>query len=144
MNKLLWGITLLAVLTACGSKPVATSAPVELTKAEFLTRVANYETTPTEFRYLGDKPALIDFYAPWCGPCRTLSPILEELAAEYGDRIVVYKVNTDNEPEVAAVFGVQSLPTLLFIPTEGQPQMSVGLLPKEELKKMIDQMLPAL
>lgn len=141
MSKFIGAIALCVALAACGSKTNGNSAPVELTKAEFFTRVANYESSPTEFRYLGDKPAIVDFYAPWCGPCRTLAPILEELAAEYGDRIVIYKVNTDNEPELAAAFGVQSLPTLLFIPMDGDPQMAQGALPKEELKQVIEQML---
>lgn len=141
MSKFIGAIALCIALAACGSKTNGNSAPVELTKAEFFTRVANYESSPTEFRYLGDKPAIVDFYAPWCGPCRTLAPILEELAAEYGDRIVIYKVNTDNEPELAAAFGVQSLPTLLFIPVDGDPQMAQGALPKEELKQVIEQML---
>lgn len=104
--------------------------------------MANYETSPSEFRYLGDKPAVVDFYAPWCGPCRSMAPILDELADEYRDRIVVYKVNTDNEPELAAVFGVQSLPTLLFIPMgEAGPSMSEGALSKEQLKEAIEGLL---
>ncbi|MEG0456088.1 MAG: thioredoxin, partial [Bacteroides sp.] len=89
-------------------------------------------------KYLGDKPALIDFYASWCGPCKTLSPILEELAAEYGDKIIIYKVDTEEEQELAASFGIRSIPTLLFVPMVGEPQMSQGAMPKAQLKEAID------
>lgn len=92
---------------------------VHLTKEEFLKKVVDYENNPTEWKYLGDKPAIVDFYADWCGPCKMIAPILEELAAEYKDRIVIYKVNTEQEQELAAVFGIRSIPTLLFIPMQG-------------------------
>ena len=114
---------------------------VELTKAEFLTKVANYETNPSEWKYLGDKPALIDFYASWCGPCKMIAPILEELAAEYGDSIVIYKINTEKEQELAAAFGIRSIPSLLFVPKNEQPQMSMGAMGKAELKNAIDRIL---
>lgn len=114
---------------------------IELTKADFLTKVANYETSPTEWKYLGDKPALIDFYASWCGPCKMVAPILDELAAEYGDSIVIYKVNTEKEQELAAAFGIRSIPSLLFIPTDGQPQMAQGAMSKADFKKAIDEVL---
>lgn len=103
---------------------------IALTKADFLTKVANYETNPTEWKYLGDKPALVDFYASWCGPCKALAPVLEELAAEYGDSIYIYKINTEEEQELAAAFGIRSIPTLLFIPKDGKPQMAQGALPQ--------------
>ena len=114
---------------------------IELTKADFLKKVADYETNPTEWKYLGDKPALIDFYASWCGPCKMVAPILEELAAEYGDSIYIYKVNTEEEQELAAAFGIRSIPTLLFIPTSGKPQIAQGALPKASLKEAIDKVL---
>lgn len=113
---------------------------IHLTKDEFLKKVFNYETNK-EWKYAGDKPALIDFYATWCGPCKMLSPILEELAAEYGDQIYIYKVNTEEEQELAAVFNIRSIPTLLFIPVDGQPQMSMGAMPKASLKEAIDKVL---
>lgn len=115
--------------------------PIELTKADFLQKVANYETSPKEWKYLGDKPALIDFYATWCGPCKMVAPILEELAAEYGDSIVIYKVDTDKEQELAAVFGIRSIPSLLFIPLNGTPQMAQGAMSKADFKRAIDQLL---
>ncbi|WP_290540562.1 thioredoxin [Alistipes sp.] len=112
-----------------------------LTKADFLKKVADYEKSPQEWKYLGDKPALVDFYAPWCGPCKALAPVLEELAAEYGDQIHIYKINTEEEQELAAAFGIRSIPTLLFIPMEGKPQMSQGALPKASLKEAIDKVM---
>lgn len=114
---------------------------IHLTKAEFLSKVANFETNPTEWKYLGDKPALIDFYADWCGPCKAIAPVLEELAAEYGDRIYIYKINTETDPELAALFGIRSIPSLLFVPMNAQPQMAAGALPKQQLKEAIDNLL---
>ena len=114
---------------------------IHLTKSEFLAKVADYETSPNEWKYLGDRPAVIDFYASWCGPCKMIAPILEELAAEYGDSIYVYKINTEEEQELAAAFGIQSIPTLLFVPMEGAPQMAQGAMPKNALKEAIDKVL---
>lgn len=113
---------------------------IHLTKEEFLNKVFNYETN-NEWKYQGDKPALIDFYASWCGPCKALAPVLEELAAEYGDQIYIYKINTEEEQELAAAFNIRSIPTLLFIPMEGQPQMAMGAMPKNSLKEAIDKVL---
>jgi len=115
---------------------------VKLNKADFLAKVANYETSK-EWKYLGDKPAIIDFYADWCGPCRMVAPILEELAEEYSGKIYIYKVDTDKEQELAGLFGIQSIPSILFIPMNGQPQMAQGALPKSELKRAIDEFLLA-
>jgi thioredoxin len=114
---------------------------IQLNKIDFLNKVANYEANPTEFKYLGDKPALIDFYADWCGPCKAIAPVLEELAKEYGDDIYIYKINTENEQELAALFGIRSIPSLLFVPMDGQPQMAQGALPKASLKEAIDKVL---
>ncbi len=114
---------------------------INLTKNDFLTKVANFEANPTKWEYLGDKPALIDFYAGWCGPCKALSPVLDELAAEYGEEIYIYKIDTEAEQDLAAAFGIRSIPTLLFVPKEGQPQMAQGALPKAQLKEAIDKVL---
>lgn len=112
----------------------------QLTKETFLTKVFDYEKNQ-EWKYEGELPALIDFWAPWCGPCKMVGPILEELSEEYQGKINIYKVNTDEEQELGAVFGIRSIPSLLFIPKEGQPKMAVGALPKESLKQAIDKEL---
>ena len=114
---------------------------VVLNKADFLTKVYNYEKNQTEWVYEGTKPCIVDFYADWCGPCKKISPILKELAGEYKIDIFIYKINVDNEKELAAAFGIQSIPTFLFIPKEGQPQISMGALPREEFVKQIDTFL---
>lgn len=111
---------------------------IQLTKVDFLTKIANYEANPKEFKYLGDKPALIDFYADWCGPCKAIAPVLEELAAEYEGQIYIYKIDTEAEQELAALFGIRSIPSLLFIPMgDEQPQMAQGALPKPNLKEAL-------
>ncbi len=110
---------------------------IMLTKADFLTKVMNYEENPQEWKYLGDKPCLIDFYADWCAPCRTTSPILEELAKEYSGKINIYKIDTQKEQELAMVFGIQSIPAFLYCPMEGKPTMSAGIArTAEETKQM--------
>lgn len=114
---------------------------IHLTKAEFLKKVVNYEENPNEWKYLGDKPAIIDFYASWCGPCKVIAPILDELAAEYGNEIYIYKIDTEQEQELAAAFGIRSIPTLFFIPMQGEPQVARGALPKAQLKEGIDKVL---
>lgn len=117
-----------------------TMTTIHLTKSEFLTKVADFEKS-SQWKYLGDKPALIDFYADWCGPCKAISPVLEELAAEYTDRIYIYKINTETEPELAAAFGIKSIPSLLFVPMKEQPQMAAGALSKQQLKEAIETVL---
>lgn len=114
---------------------------IHLNKIDFLKKVANYEANPQEWKYLGDKPALIDFYADWCGPCKAIAPVLEELATEYGDQIYIYKIDTEAEQELAAMFGIRSIPSLLFIPMNEQPQMATGAIPKQQLKEAIDKVL---
>lgn len=114
---------------------------IQLTKADFLTKVTDYQNNPQEWKYLGDKPAIIDFYADWCGPCKMIAPVLEELAAEYDGEIYIYKVNTEKEEELAVLFAIRSIPSLLFIPMGETPQMAQGVLPKNELKRVIDEIL---
>lgn len=114
---------------------------IHLTKEAFLQKVVNYEANPQEWKYLGDKPCLIDFYADWCGPCKAVAPILEELAKEYDGQIYIYKINTDEEQELAGAFGIRSIPSLLFVPMEGKPQMSMGAMPKNELTGAINSIL---
>lgn len=116
---------------------------IHLTKAEFLKKVVDFESNPGEWKYLGDKPAIIDFFATWCGPCKALSPIMDELAEEYQDRIHVYKVDTGQEQEVAALFGIRSVPSVLFVPMQGKPQMAVGAMGKRDYEQAIkDVLLP--
>lgn len=111
-----------------------------LTKQSFQDKVFNYEQNK-EWKFEGDLPCLIDFYADWCGPCKTLTPILEELSEEYKGKINIYKVNTEEEQDLAATFGIKSIPSLLFCPSEGQPQMAQGALPKDQLRKTFDELL---
>jgi len=111
-----------------------------LDKQTFLEKVFNYEQNK-EWKFEGELPALVDFWAPWCGPCRMVGPVLEELSDEYKDKINVYKVNTDEEQELGRVFGIRSIPSLLFIPKEGQPKMAVGALPKQSLIEAIEKEL---
>lgn len=100
-----------------------------LTKETFLKKVFNYEENK-EWKFLGDKPCLIDFYADWCGPCKMVAPVLEDLAGDYSAKMDIYKINTEEEQELAAAFGIRSIPSFLFIPLNGQPQMAAGALPR--------------
>ena len=155
------GVLSALILAACGGASEARSAqnenqqneqqsktttvmkPIQLTKAEFLKKVVDYEGNPTEWKYLGEKPAIIDFYASWCGPCKRVAPILDELAAEYGDKIDIYKIDTEQEQELAAAFGIRSIPTLLFVPMEGKPQMVQGAIGKADFENIIQEVLLA-
>ena len=114
--------------------------PEHLTKETFKEKVFNFEEN-SEWKFEGDTPAIIDFYADWCGPCKMVSPILEELEQEYDGKLRVYKIDTDQEQELAAAFGIQSIPSLLFIPTDEKPQMAAGALPKESLQKAVKEVL---
>ncbi len=111
-----------------------------LTKAEFLTKVFDYENKK-DWDYQGDVPALIDFYADWCQPCKMVAPILEELSVEYDGKLKIYKIDTEAEQELAGIFGIRSIPSLLFIPIDGKPQMAQGALPKPQLKEAIESVL---
>lgn len=115
-------------------------ATVKLTTQDFKDKVFNYETE-SEWKYKGTTPAIIDFYADWCGPCRMVAPVLEELSNEYADKLIIYKVDTEKEMELSAVFGIQSIPSFLFIPAEGQPMMQPGAFPKKVFKEVIEKHL---
>ncbi len=153
MNKqlMIWAVSLVALLLAAcetqatnndkNNKKENKMKTIELTKADFLKKVMDYETNPNEWKYLGDKPAIIDFYASWCGPCKMVAPILEELAEEYDGQIYIYKVNTEEEQELAGLFGIRSIPSILFIPMGEQPQMATGAMPKSSFKEAIDKVL---
>ena len=116
-------------------------AAIHLTKAEFLKKVADYEKNPGEWKFLGDEPAIVDFYAAWCGPCRSIAPVIDELADEYKDKVDIYKVDTEAERELAGIFGIRSIPSILFIPLNGKPQMAQGAMPKQEFVRLIDEIL---
>jgi thioredoxin 1 len=111
-----------------------------LTKETFKAKVFNFENNK-DWKFEGERPAIIDFYADWCAPCKMVAPILEELKEEYGEKLDIFKINTEQEQELAGMFGVQSIPSLLFIPSEGQPQMAMGALPKDTFKKAISDVL---
>ncbi|MDP2303034.1 MAG: thioredoxin [Ignavibacteria bacterium] len=111
-----------------------------LTKDTFLTKVFDYEKNK-EWKFEGELPCIIDFWAPWCGPCKMVGPVLEELSTEYAGKINIYKVNTDVEQELGGAFGIRSIPSILFVPKDGQPQMAVGALPKQSLKEVIEKEL---
>ena len=111
----------------------------QLTKETFPQKVFDYRQQEAEFQ--GDLPCIIDFYADWCGPCKQLEPILRDVAADYRGKINVYRVNVDDDRELAMSFGIRGIPALLFVPTEGEPQMAVGLLPKERLEEAIAEVL---
>jgi thioredoxin len=116
-------------------------AAIHINKDEFLKKVWNYETSPNEWKFEGDKSAIIDFYASWCGPCKMLSPILDELSDEYAGKVDIYKVDTGQEMELSDAFNIRSIPTLLFCPKDGQPQIMQGALPKASLKDFIEKNL---
>jgi thioredoxin len=123
------------------TKQKAKMAKVEFLNEEtFKQKVFNYEENK-EWKYEGDIPCMIDFYADWCQPCKMVAPILDELAEEYDGKIYIYKIDTEAERNLAGMFGIQSIPSLLFVPVEGQPQMAVGALPKETFKKAIADVL---
>ena len=108
-----------------------------LNKESFKTKVFDFEKNQ-EWKFEGDIPCVIDFWAPWCGPCRMVGPVLDELSQEYEGKIHIYKINTDEEQELGAMFGIRSIPSILFVPVEGQPKMAVGALPKNNIKDIID------
>lgn len=111
---------------------------ISLTYNEFVKKVWNFEKDPNTFKYEGKLPCVVDFYATWCGPCRKVSPIMERIAKEYDGMLIVYKVDVDKEPKLASTFGVRSIPTVLFIPKEGQPMKQVGALGEQEYKQIIE------
>jgi thioredoxin len=111
-----------------------------LTKKDFLEKIYDYEKNK-EWKYEGELPCIIDFYADWCGPCKMVAPILEELSAEFKGKVIIYKVDTEKEQELASVFGISSIPSMLFVPMNEKPQMAVGAQPKEALIKTMEKIL---
>ena len=117
-----------------------TIKPEHLTLDTFQTKIFDYEHE-TQWNFLGDQPAIIDFYADWCGPCKRVAPIMEELAVDYDGRVKIYKIDTEDQRQLAGMFGITSIPSILFIPLEGQPQMIMGAFPKENYLKQIEDIL---
>jgi len=115
-------------------------ATIHISAQDFKDKIFNYETEQ-EWKYQGDKAAIIDFYADWCGPCKSIAPVLEELSEQYKDDLIIYKIDTDKEMELSSLFGIQSIPTLLFIPVNGNPMVQKGALPKNVLQQIIDERL---
>lgn len=160
MKKVLIGMMVLAVAAfSCKSEGSTNEAPstttsevsevtsehagaIHITKADFLDQIMNYEENPTEWVFKGDKPGLVDFYADWCRPCKITGPILDELAVEYAGKINIYKVDVDSEKELAGLFGIQSIPSFLYMPMKGQPTMSSGIAQTpEQTKEMFRQQI---
>ncbi len=112
-----------------------------LTMESFKEKIMDYETNKDNWIFEGELPAIIDFYADWCGPCKMVAPILEELSKEYKDQINIYKIDTEEQQELASMFAIRSIPSVLFIPKNSEPQMSVGALPKSKFKEIIDELL---
>ena len=111
-----------------------------LTAETFKEKVFNYDENK-DWKFEGDLPCMIDFYADWCGPCKMVAPVLEELSEEYEGKVNIYKVNTEQERELSSAFGIQSSPSLLFVPRDGQPQMAMGALPKDTFRQAIRDVL---
>ena len=155
--KRLINLTLLlsvVVIFACGSTSTKEKAsttdtksitevgkPIQLDKKAFIQRVYDYEKNPQKWVYAGDKPCVIDFYADWCGPCKVIAPYLTEIAGKYGEKLYVYKVNVDDQRELATYFGIQSIPAVLFCPVEGKPQMMTGARPKEDFYAAVESII---
>ena len=148
-NKLLITIIMVAAIfsTSCTSakqkqqttnkQEVKKMNTTELTLSEFKNKVMDFDKNPDSWNFKGDKPAIIDFYATWCGPCKATAPILDSLAEEYKEKLDVYKVDVDKEQEIASMFGIRSIPSLLFIPMEGEPKMQVGAMGRMDLENAI-------
>ena len=143
MKKILASLVLLfaVITTSYAQNQSEEPAVIQMNKQMFLDKVFDYTSGATEWNYKGEKPAVIDFYANWCGPCRMVAPILKDLAKEYGDSIVIYKVDTDREKDLSGAMGIQSLPTIVFIPKSGQPQVIIGAADKATFRRAIDEVL---
>ena len=134
-------VILATAFTANAQEEKKESQVKQLTYNEFLKKIWNFENNPNTFIYKGKLPAVVDFYADWCGPCRRVAPIMEKLAEEYDGQLVVYKINVDQEKDLAEAFQVKSIPMVLFIPLEGKPMMQVGAMQEAEYKKVVEEQL---
>ena len=139
-NRRLKSVVLFALIMISFALPARAEDVVYLTTSQFRERIFDYKADK-EWTYKGDKPCIIDFYTTWCGPCKRLAPIMEELSQTYCDKVVFYKADTERERELAYVFGINSIPQVLYIPVEGKPMLLKGLYPKEEIVRIIDEFL---
>ncbi|MFW6019721.1 MAG: thioredoxin family protein [Bacteroidales bacterium] len=119
------------------NKSEGSAEPIQMDKQMFLDRVFNYEKNPEKWKFKGDKPCIIDFYADWCGPCKKVEPIMEDLAEKYEGEIVIYKIDTDKQKELAQVFGIQSIPSIMFCPKEGKPSMYKGAFSRSKYEELL-------
>ncbi len=122
-------------------KQIDEGKAVKVNKEQFMKYIYNFEKSPQEWIYEGKKPCIIDFYADWCGPCRKLAPIMSSIASKYKGEVIVYKVDTEAQRDLAAFFGIKSLPTIVFVPVNGTPQAAMGLMPEEDIEKYIESVL---
>lgn len=129
------------MLCLCNLTPIYIMNTIHLTEKDFLEHIADYRNPYTEWSYQGSRPAIVDFYAGWCGPCRMLAPVLEEIALVYKDEIDVYKVDVDECEAVADAYGIRSIPTTLFVPMKGRPVKMVGAISKKEIERQIKEVL---
>lgn len=140
MKKLITLIAFIGVFSYSSAQVVRHYAQ-EITREQFLVKVFNYPASPNKWVFAGNKPCIVDFYAVWCGPCKRVAPILEELAREYEGKLDIYKVNTEEQKQLATDFAIRSIPTIFFCPVEGTPKVINGALPKEEIEKIIREFL---
>ncbi len=140
MKKIIYAVALMLFIAILLIAEKPETKPEHLTLETFKEKVFDFEVNK-EWQFKGEIPAIIDFYADWCGPCKQVAPIMEELAKEYDGKIKIYKIDTDKERQLAGMFGIRSIPSILFIPKEGQPQMTTGALPKENFVELIEEVL---
>ena len=141
IKSLLSVFVLTLAATACAGNSGENKKSNEPTKEDNKMEVYNYEANPNDWKFEGSRPAIVDFYATWCGPCKVMHPILEELSKEYSGKVDIYQIDVDKEQELAAAFGIRSIPTLLMIPMKEEPRIMQGAMPKDQLKKAIDEFL---
>ena len=147
IKSIMSAFAIVLATTACAGNGGENKKSNEPTKedhkmeAEFLKKVYDFEANPNDWKFEGKRPAIVDFYATWCGPCKALHPVLEELSKEYSGKVDIYQIDVDQEKELAAAFGIRSIPTLLLIPMKEEPRITQGALPKDQLKKAIDEFL---
>ena len=134
-------VMMVTAMTANAQEKKTESKVKHLTYNEFLKKVWDFERNPTTFEYKGKLPAVIDFYADWCGPCRRVAPIMEKMAADYEGKLLVYKVNVSEEKDLAAVFQVRSIPMVLFIPVKGMPYKQVGAMQEQNYREVVEEQL---